>query len=301
MKNKIVDFLSLIVVLPVFVHAASVTVQEATFDNDSLLTFSERQHLSDVLREQAVKALPAELNYTIITKDSSNIAEHAETADSVAQNYVVQTHVGRTDSSLSIRVELYGMLDSGLVGSFDGLANSLENIEALINEKSPDLFKKIIEKKDSTSAVPTEPIATEFSVDSNQVLVSIITNPEGAALNVDGSPASGCNQTPCNMALDTGEHHIQAMKTLYFDADTTINILQMNQEFVIDLKQNYGTMLIKPQLLQDVGSEDDLKIALDSELVKPGEFLLAPGPHSIRISHPCYNSVDLNVEITSVH
>ena len=61
--------LVLVAVLMAPVLATHVAVLETIAGKD-VLSLEEKQYLTDVLRSEAVKALPAEMNFTIMTRDN---------------------------------------------------------------------------------------------------------------------------------------------------------------------------------------------------------------------------------------
>ena len=70
--KKILAVLSLALLFPAFALAKYVAVLETISDKE-LLTLQERQYLTDILRGQAVRALPAEQNWTIMTRENINV------------------------------------------------------------------------------------------------------------------------------------------------------------------------------------------------------------------------------------
>ena len=70
MKQHFFAFLFLLSVVPAF--AAHVAVLETVADPSAKdkVKLSDRQYLTNVLREEAVKQLPAEQNFTIMTREN---------------------------------------------------------------------------------------------------------------------------------------------------------------------------------------------------------------------------------------
>ena len=84
------------------------------------VSISERQYLTNILREKAVKTLPAELNFTIMTRENINVMLPpgksiedcegsclAETGKNIAADYVAQARIGKLGENLTISAELY--------------------------------------------------------------------------------------------------------------------------------------------------------------------------------------------------
>ena len=53
--------------------ATHVAVLETIASNTDMMTLSERQYLTNILREQAVRVLPSEQNYIIMTRENINM------------------------------------------------------------------------------------------------------------------------------------------------------------------------------------------------------------------------------------
>ena len=143
-----------ILALPAF--ATHVAVLETIAAKDAL-SLEEKQYLTDVLRSEAVKALPAEHNYVIMTRENiitmlppGKTLEDCEgeclveTGKNIAADYIAQGHVGRLGDELTITVELYETAGNKLLGSFISKAQNIATLESEIRQKSQDLFLQII-------------------------------------------------------------------------------------------------------------------------------------------------------------
>ena len=140
--------------------AAYVAVLETVADasaKDSV-SFSDRQYLTNVLREQAVKELPAVQNYTIMTRENiqqmlppSKAIEDCEgsclveTGKNIAADYVCQARVGRFGNSLTLSAELYETAENKLIASFNGRGSDVNELLAVIEAKSPEFFHSVKE------------------------------------------------------------------------------------------------------------------------------------------------------------
>lgn len=135
--------------------ATHVAVLETTAAK-GVITLEEKQYLTDVLRSEAVKALPAEQNYTIMTRENISMMLPpgkavedcegsclVETGKNISADYIAQGHVGRFANNLTITVELYETAGNKLMGSFSTKAPDIESLEVEIRQKSFGLFSKI--------------------------------------------------------------------------------------------------------------------------------------------------------------
>lgn len=124
--------------LATYVAVLETGVDGAAKENVSL---SDRQYLTNVLREQAVKELPAVQNYTIMTRE--NIQQMlppgkaiedcegsclVETGKNIAADYICQAGVGSFGSSLTLSAELYETAGNKLIASFNGRGQNVEEL-----------------------------------------------------------------------------------------------------------------------------------------------------------------------------
>ena len=117
---------------------------------------SDRQYLTNVLREEAVKQLPPEDDYTIMTRDNisamlppgKSIEDCegsclAETGRNISADYVCQARVSSFGSKLALSAELYETAGNKLVASFNGQGANVEALLKVIKENAPEFFGKV--------------------------------------------------------------------------------------------------------------------------------------------------------------
>jgi hypothetical protein len=142
------------------IFAAYVAVLETGADDDAkeLVSLSDRQYLTNVLREEAVKELPAAQSYTIMTRE--NIRQMlppgksiedcegsclVETAKNIAADFICQARVGNFGGSLTLSAEIYETAGNKLIASFNGQGSDVNELLQIIREKSPDFFRAVRE------------------------------------------------------------------------------------------------------------------------------------------------------------
>jgi hypothetical protein len=201
--NKV---LLLLVWLVVFVGNASATfvaILETAADASAKekVSLSDRQYLTNVLREQAVLVLPAEQDWTIMTRENiqqmlppgKSVEECegsciVETGKNIAAEYVCQARVGSFGEKLTLSAELYETAGNKLIASFNGRGGDVEELLKVIEEKSPAFFRRVkdlSQVKDAPSesvntvAVETEVLDTDVvdSVDAEMVNNQLLKNP----------------------------------------------------------------------------------------------------------------------------
>ena len=205
--------------------AAFVAVLE-TMSAPGVVTHEEKMYLTDVLRSEAVKALPAEQNFTIMTRENiiamlppgKKIEECegeclVETGKNIAADYVAQAHVGRFANNLTITVELYETAGNKLLGSFSSRAPNVESLESEIREKSRELFAQITAITFGTLTL--QPVLTD-NVGTDVDLV----------VKIDGEiQRDGRKFTRGNWKLTPGTHEIELVHHCYDPLKFKINVL----------------------------------------------------------------------------
>lgn len=286
--------------LVTFSHGTYVAVLESMTDNQDILTLSERQYLTNILREQAVKTLPADSGYTIMTRENINMMLPpgksiedcegsclAETGKNIAADYVAQARIGRFGTSLSISVELYETATSKLVSSYNGRGEDLVALEQEIILKSADLFSMV--RKTSALTIPKDGL--------DSLSLSIVSSPDSAVLYVDNRPQTQCPATPCQIRVTRGNHTLTLEKEFYTPLDSAIEVQDDNAELFLPMSPNFGTIELYPKLKEGFGDVKDVVIKIDESVMQVGKNNVKPGIHAIEISHPCYEPIRFKVGV----
>lgn len=272
---------------------------------------SDRIYLTDVLRSEAVKILPAEQNFTIMTRENINVMLPpgksiedcegsclAETGKNISADYVAQARVGTLGSSLTLSVEIYETKGNKLVASFNGDGETVKDLLAIIKQESPDFFRRVKGGNtgfDSFSGIGAVSGASGFSfAGSKKFIVEIVTEPAGALPTVDGKGFQKCTSTPCKVQVEAGEHRFVASKDRYDDAESLVDVKSNNQQVVLKLNPNYGVLDLRPVIERE---PKKLRVSIDGKNAKAGKIELDPGLHQVSLSHPCYDPVEFQVAI----
>jgi hypothetical protein len=190
-----IKVLILLLALSANAFATYVAVLETVADEKAKdsVSLSDRQYLTNVLREQAVKELPATQNYTIMTRDNINamlppgiVLEEcegsclAETGRNISADYICQARVGNFGGTLTLTAELYETAGNKLIASFNGRGANVVELLALIEQKSPDFFRSAREMTESAakeaeiaktaSADTVKPVAEEVKAEEKPLV-----------------------------------------------------------------------------------------------------------------------------------
>jgi len=148
-----------------------------TLDNNDSIGVNDLAYLTDKLRETAVNVLPKE-QYGVMTTESiiaflgsqeraAKVCNEssclAELGRKVSADYVAQGRIGRFGKDLTIKVELYSVKSGSLIGSFTGHSKDIYGFLTLIDEKAPDLFKRLLNAPSSSSAPPPAVVTEKVS------------------------------------------------------------------------------------------------------------------------------------------
>ena len=296
--------------------AAYVAVLETGADASAkdLVSLSNRQYLTNVLREEAVKQLPAVQNYTIMTRENINAMLPpgksiedcegsclAETGKNIAADYICQARVGSFDGMLTLSAELYETAGNKLMASFNGRGANLSELLDLIKQKAPDFFRSIKGNSSGFSGVGgigEVAGAEEFSfAGKKKYIIEIITSPSGAVPTIDGKGIPKCTSTPCKVQVEEGNHRFVATRERYDDAEMVVDISENYQRVEMKLEPNFGLLEIKPTLDGNLVSKGALNVIVDGKYANSSIILLDPGIHRVRVTHPCYDPAEFNVSI----
>jgi len=210
----------------------------------------------------------------------------------VSADYVAQAHIGR--------------FEGNLIGSFTGDSKSLQGLRILIDERAPDLFRKMPGAFGGPNASPfvaggisnVENIGKGYEANyEKSFLANISTEPAGAALSFNGVPISSCTKTPCRAELPEGSIRIVAALEQYETADTTVLISQNNQSIVMALKPNFGILEIRPAYSDGTGASKGWSLIINGKEKSSYENRLSPGNYEVKLSHECYEDIIFKVGI----
>lgn len=180
--------------------AAHVAVLE-TVSAANIITLEEKQYLTDVLRSEAVKALPAEQNFIV------------EIGRNISADYVAQAHVGQFANNLTITVELYETAGNRLLGSFSSKAPNVESLETEVRQKSRDLFMQITTSTFGTvNLQPSLPYKGGLEKD--------------LVIKIDGkSDKDGRKYARGSWKLTPGVHEVEFLHRCYEPQKFNVNVL----------------------------------------------------------------------------
>jgi TolB-like protein len=220
--KKILKILA-ILALPAF--ATHVAVLETTAAKDAL-SLEEKQYLTDVLRSEAVKALPAEQNYVIMTRENiimmlppGKTLEDCEgeclveTGKNIAADYIAQGHVGRFGDELTITVELYETSGNKLLGSFSSKAQNVATLESEIRQRSHELFLQIVASTFGTLDI--QPLLNENIGSEADLVIKI----DGEAIREGRKYARG------TWDFAPGEHEVEFTHNCFVPQKFKVNVL----------------------------------------------------------------------------
>lgn len=275
--NRYLMIFVCMVLLATTAFATHVAVLETGVDGAAKdkVPLSDRQYLTNVLREEAVKQLPATEGYTIMTRENiqqmlppGKVIEECEgsclveTGKNISADYICQARVGSFDGDLTLSAELYETAGNKLIASFNGHGTNLKELLALIERKSPDFFMVVKnmeepdeeddESEDEESEEPEEApqdttvAAAATAEDTTRVNAVNVYN----ELDEKSGPQVG-ESIPANVEDDSNESSIHwvplSISAVALVAGTVLAVVGNNQaktaadkggDTVSDLKKN---------------------------------------------------------------
>ena len=295
----------------------NVAIINTVDDGEPPIEHLELNHLTDRLREIAVKILPQK--YAVMTQQTivSLLGSQEQAAKKCLESegclaklgkeiyadYIGQARIGRFGGELTIKTELYDTKSGSLIGSFTGNSKDIFGLLAIIDERSPDLFKKVPGVSSKSSLFVAGGISgleksVDYELDSEKsYLVNLSTEPPGAVLSFDGVPSASCARTPCKAELAEGKVRIIAAMEQYETADTTVSIVRNNQSIAIKLKSNFGVLDIKPAYLDGVGEHEQWSLTINGKAASSWENRFSPGKYRVELAHRCYEPLSFEAGI----
>lgn len=199
-------FCLLTLCLPAMAATKFVAVLE-TVSNDSVpVALQERQFVTNVLRAEAVKALPADSGFTIMTREnivtmlppdvSIEDCEGSclvETGRNIAADYVAQARIGLYAEKYTLTVELYDTKSGNLISSFTGRGTDSEELLKIVEDNSPEFFKvckPVVEKAEEPAPDTVQVVVPIASVLANDTTALAADSAESKSIpaNVNERP-----------------------------------------------------------------------------------------------------------------
>ena len=191
--------LAFLLLFPCLLCAKSIAVSE-TQASSGLLSSPEIQYLTAVLREEAIRALPANQNWTVLSRESM--------AESNSADFKVQTQISKFGSSLVINAEMYESSSNTLVASYTSKGATIEDIENIIKEQSPAFFQKLIEQNASsasndaaTFAIATPPQEQAYASPATDSVVTPPATQDSTVATSSDSTTQAPTATPSEVAV----------------------------------------------------------------------------------------------------
>ena len=230
---KKILILSLLLLLSTTSFGAFVAVLETGADNSAKdrVSISDRQYLTNVLREQAVKELPADQNWTIMTRE--NIMQMlppgkaieecegsclVETGKNIAADFVCQARVGSFGGMLTLSAELYETAGNKLIASFNVRGADVNELLVVVEVKSPEFFRSVKKIEMKKFGLVSHEVVQSDSSEQDNVKDSLST--EVTAIDNKVVESEAANAEVENKAVFIAEDSLRASaKVAYGELD----------------------------------------------------------------------------------
>lgn len=314
MVNRLVYIL--IVLFAVSSIASTHVAVLETVSEQGVIGRSEKMFLTDKLRERANKVLPAYMGYVVMTRENisamlppgKSIEDCegtclVETGKNIAADYVAQARVGKFGKQFTLTMELYETAGNNLVGSFTARKPDAEGLLEEIEREADRVFQQVLgvgvmiaNRNEGISGVKRS--NEGYKAGGGQIhIVNVESYPAGALFSVDGRVNSGCNKTPCNIALLAGKHQFVFNKDMYQDKEISVDVHKSGQAISAKLVPYFGKVTINPVFEGGYGKLSEAEVKIDGKKVDKNSVQLSVGEHKVQISHRCYEKVSFNLSV----
>jgi len=290
-----------------FAQRQSIVVLPSIADPDTKLSPRELELLTEKVRSIIPEILPLK-DFNLLKQDAvlerlgaeglfAACKEGSCVGDLVARvqaDFGARCEVINVNKQLYLKFELYGTLrgekDAGTISQFNDPVKDFNAMLALLDKKTPAIFKKIITE---AAPAPTPTPAPAAPALSGNYVAQIVTEPAGAALELNGTPYQGCPKTPCAISLYENRIKLSAILSEHETKDTTVTITMPNQIITIKLKPKvyYGTVHINPAYSDGLGKDENWVLTAGGQSFSLGEVRLLPGDYKLRLTHSCYEDI----------
>jgi len=206
-------FILLFLALAAYGQQQRLAVINTLDDGEPPIKLLELIYLTDKLRETASNVLPKS-HYGVMTTESivaflgseeraikvcRESSCLAELGRMVSADYVSQARIGRFGNDLTIKTELYEVKSGTLVGSFTGYSKDIYGLLTLIDEKAPDLFKRLLNAPSGSS---TPPPAVVFAAPQEEIVPTEYEPYEPPVADMAAANRKRLDKQPSLLSLD---------------------------------------------------------------------------------------------------
>ena len=255
--------LQLILLLSLGGHAHAKTQRIAVLElsNPAGLTKQEVTYLSDLLRRLA----SSELAQSFLVIDKANVLEllppektleecigacAVETGRLLQAAYIVTGDIIKFGKTLRVTIRMHDTSSGSLISSEVASGREVTDMEAGIQEAGGRLLRRLIRgaKASSEGGTKRRVIRGKRKIigtsSSRRVIVTFTSEPEGAAIVIDGVQKCAEGKTDCKVELTEGSHQVSMTKTDYFIRSGSVNVSEREDEVEWSLDPNFATLKV---------------------------------------------------------
>jgi TolB-like protein len=227
--------------------------------NPAGLARQEVQYLSDLLRRLA----SSELAQNFLVIDKANVLEllppertleecigkcAVETGRLLQASYIITGDIIKFGPSLRVTVRLHDTQTGRLIASEVASGRTVLDMESGIQEAGGRLLRRLIKgARETTGEGTRERIGSRTQAVgalTQQVIISLQSNPRGAAIVVDGVQKCAEGTSSCKVEVNEGAHQITMTKTDYFVRSGTVTFNRENKDLEWSLDPNFATLRV---------------------------------------------------------
>ena len=260
----------------------------------------EVEYLSSLLRRLA----SSELSQSFIVYDKENIREllppdvsledcvgqcAIETGRNINATYIITGTIIRFGKNLRISIDLHDTRSGRLIGSEVASGKEINDMESGIQEAGGRLLRKLMKvpktysKSKSTRKVIGETNTTLVGRSNKRVIATLLSQPRGAAVMIDGVQKCSEGKEVCKVELTVGAHQLSMTKTDYFVRNGSVSINEADAEIEWSLDPNFATLRVitVPSSLQFTINGEEHQGSFSQRITPKREY-------KVISSDPCY-------------
>lgn len=310
--NRLLLFFIFILTLPsTFAQPIEERMAVLELKNKAGFSREEVEYLSSLLRRLA----SSELAQSFIVYDKENITEllppdvnledcegqcAVETGRNINATYIITGTIIRFGKNLRISIDLHDTRSGRLIGSEVASGKDINDMESGIQEAGGRLLRKLMKgpkvnsKAKSTRKVIGETSTTLVGTSNKRVIATLLSEPRGAAVMIDGVQKCSEGKEVCKVELTEGAHQLSMSKTDYFIRSGSVTITKDNNSINWSLDPSFARLKV-------VTNPASLSYKINDEVHQSGltRKISSKKVYKILSNDPCYAKQGEEVQVAN--
>ncbi len=212
-----------------------------------------------------------------------------ETGRNINATYIITGTIIRFGKNLRISIDLHDTRSGRLMGSEVASGQEINDMESGIQEAGGRLLRRLMKgpktdsKAKSTRKVIGETSTTLVGTSNKRVIATLLSEPRGAAVMIDGVQKCSEGKEVCKLELTEGAHQLSMTKTDYFVRSGSVTITEADSAIEWSLDPNFATLRVitEPSSLQFTINGEEHQGSYSQRITPKQEY-------QVISSDPCY-------------